>query len=475
MVMLARCAVAISWLIVGVGLLQALLQLLQLGLAMFVLLARRDDPAPHLWRRLSASAPAVTILSPAYNEAVTIVESVRSLLNLAYPAYEVVVINDGSTDATLQTLIETFDLTLIARAHEGGLASEPIRGVYGARHQPRLVVIDKANGGKADALNAGLNVAREPLVCVIDSDSLLEPDALLRTAQPFIDDPDRMIAVGGTVRIANGCTIAHGRIVKMGLPRNVLALLQTLEDLRAFLIARLAWSQMGALTIISGAFGVFLRDAVIEVGGYRRDAEGEDMDLVIKLHRRQRDLGRDYRIAYVPEPVCWTEAPESFAVLARQRQRWQRGAMEAFTNHGDMLVKSGYGRIAALGMTNVLLTDVLGPALEILGYGLIPVLCLLDVLSISYLEAFLAVSIGFGIAISVGALALEESQLKRVASVSDLLLMLAAAMIENLGYRQLNNFWRAIGTWQYMRGKKSWGVMTRKGFGSVAVGPSTDL
>ncbi len=464
---LAQAAVAVSLRIIGVGMLQAVLQVLQLGLAMIALATRGRDSASHLWRRLSDQAPAVSILSPAYNEELTIVESVRSILNLAYPAYEVIVINDGSKDATLQVMIEAFDLKPIARAYEAGLESEPIRGIYGATHQPRLVVIDKANGGKADALNAGLNVSREPLVCVIDSDSLLEPDALLRTAQPFIEDPDRMIAVGGTVRIANGCTIDHGRVLKIGLPKNTLALLQTMEYLRAFLVARLAWSRIGALMIISGAFGLFLRDAVIDVGGFRRRAEGEDMDLVIKLHRRQRDLGRDYRIAFVPEPVCWTECPEDLAVLGRQRQRWQRGAMEAFYHHGRMLLNPRYGRVAALGMTNVVLTDVMGPSLEILGYVLIPALYLLGLLSIAYFEAFLAVSIGFGMAISVGSLLLEESQLKRVVSIRDLLRMLGAALIENLGYRQLNNVWRALGTWQYLRGKKGWGVMTRKGFGTT--------
>lgn len=461
---LAAGAGLVAALVIFAGLLQNLLQVVQLGFATHALSSRGRVRAPHLWRRFSNAAPPITLLAPAFNEELTIVESVRSLLNLQYPAFEIIVVNDGSTDGTLQALVDAFELTPAIRAHDTPLASEPVCGVFAATHQPRLLVVDKANGGKADALNAALNFARNPVVCAIDSDSLLEPDALLRAVQPFIDDPERVVAVGGTVRIANGCLIDHGRVMEVRLPRNPLAILQTVEYLRAFLMARLAWSQMEALTIISGAFGLFLRQAVLDAGGYRRDTVGEDMELIVRLHRDQRDRGRDYRIAFVPEPVCWTEAPSTLAVLARQRQRWQRGALETFARHADMLFKPRYGRVAGLGMTNILVTDVLGPVLEILGYLLIPVLCLMGVLSTSYLLAFLAVSIGFGVVISVASLAMEEAQLRRVASVRDLLVLLAASILENVGYRQLNNIWRLQGTWQFLTGSTSWGAMTRRGF-----------
>ena len=456
----------IAGFIIAVGVAQNLLQVVQLGFAMTAFRAHRRVATPQLWRRFSDAAPPITLISPAFNEELTIVESVRSLLSLQYPAFEVIVVNDGSTDGTLQSLIEAFDLAPATRARETVLTSKPVRGLYGAPHQPRLLVVDKINGGKADALNAAVNLASFPIFCAIDADSLLEPDALLRAVQPFIDDPERVVAVGGTVRIANGCKIDQGRVVEVGLPRNPLALLQSVEYLRAFLMARLAWSQMGALTIISGAFGLFLRQPVLDVGGYSCDTVGEDMELIIKLHRYHRDRELPYRIAFLPEPVCWTEAPTTLRVLSRQRRRWQRGAMETFARHADMLVKPRYGRIAGLGMTNIALTDVVGPILELFGYLMIPALCLLGILSMDYLTAFLAVSVGFGISISVASLVMEEAQLRRVASVSDLLVLLFAAFVENLGYRQLNNFWRVQGVWEYLTGSTSWGEMTRKGFGA---------
>jgi len=454
--------------IVVVGLLQNVIQLIQLIMAMIALYFNpKVRLTSQLWRRFHESAPAISLMAPAYNEERTIVESVRSLLNQNYPQFEVIVVNDGSKDRTLALLKDEFDLKPIRRAYSVAVPCATIRGIYAAERQPRLIVVDKVNGGKADALNAAINIARSPLVCTIDADSLLEPGALLRAAQPFIEDPERTIAVGGSINIANGCRIENGQIITVAISRNVLALFQTVEYLRAFLMARLAWSQLNALTIISGAFGLFDRHAVIEVGGYSRDTVGEDMELVVKLHRWFRDRKRDYRIAYISEPVCWTEAPESLGDLARQRKRWQRGALETFVKHAGMLVHLRYGRVAALGMSQVLLTDVLGPTVELLGYLAIPTFCLLNLISWEFFAAFLCVSVGFGVAISVGGLVLEEAHSRRVGRASDLLVLLLFALLENFGYRQLSNLWRVQGTWQYLTGVKSWGGMTRKGFARV--------
>lgn len=455
----------IALFVIATGLLQNGIYLIQLGLAAAALI--ETPPAASgglLWRRYSDAAPPIALLAPAYNEAMTIAESVRSLLSLHYPSFEVIVVNDGSRDETLQVLIDMFELRPIQRHYELAIDHAPIRGVYGARHQPRLIVVDKENGGKADALNAGINVSRAPIFCSMDADSLLEPDALLRAVRPFVEDPERTVAVGGTVRIANGCTISHGRVVEVRPPRNLLALLQTVEYLRAFLMARLAWSRINALTIISGAFGLFRRARVIEAGGYTHGTVGEDMELVVKLHRLMRDKGLPYRIAFVPEPVCWTEAPEDLRVLGRQRARWHRGALETFERHSDVLIKPRYGRLAVVGFGYILLVDVLGPIVELLGYLLIPMFWAAGVLSTEYLLAFLAVSFAFGVVISVGALALEESELRRFPRARDLVLLTAVAVLENFGYRQLNNLWRLRGVWQYLRRSQSWGTMTRKGF-----------
>ena len=455
----------IALFVIATGLLQNGIYLIQLGLAAAALI--ETPPAASgglLWRRYSDAAPPIALLAPAYNEAMTIAESVRSLLSLHYPSFEVIVVNDGSRDETLQVLIDMFELRPIQRHYELAIDHAPIRGVYGARHQPRLIVVDKENGGKADTLNAGINVSRAPIFCSMDADSLLEPDALLRAVRPFVEDPERTVAVGGTVRIANGCTISHGRVVEVRPPRNLLALLQTVEYLRAFLMARLAWSRINALTIISGAFGLFRRARVIEAGGYTHGTVGEDMELVVKLHRLMRDKGLPYRIAFVPEPVCWTEAPEDLRVLGRQRARWHRGALETFERHSDVLIKPRYGRLAVVGFGYILLVDVLGPIVELLGYLLIPMFWAAGVLSTEYLLAFLAVSFAFGVVISVGALALEESELRRFPRARDLVLLTAVAVLENFGYRQLNNLWRLRGVWQYLRRSQSWGTMTRKGF-----------
>lgn len=463
--LLLEVSQTIALLVIATGLLQNLIYLVQLALAAATLIETPSTPAVSvLWRRYAEASPPIALLAPAYNEALTIVESVRSLLSLHYPNFEIVVINDGSSDQTLRVLIDAFELAPVERHHDLAVPHLPIRALYAAAHQPRLVVVDKENGGKADALNAGINVARAPILCAMDADSLLEPDALLRAVRPFIDDPIRTIAVGGTVRVANGCRIDHGRVVEVRAPTNALALLQTVEYLRAFLMARLAWSRVNTLTIISGAFGLFRRASVIEVGGYSRGTVGEDMELVVKLHRLMRDQNRSYRIAFIPEPVCWTEAPETLDVLARQRARWHRGALETFERHRSMLLNPRYGRVGTVGFGYILLVDVLGPLVELLGYVLIPALWLTGLLSFDYVLGFLAVSFTFGVVISVGALALEESELRRFPKARDLIVLTLVAVAENFGYRQLNTLWRLRGSWQYLRKSQSWGTMTRKGF-----------
>lgn len=451
--------------VIGTGLLQNGLYVLQLALAMRELASQLPEKRPALlWRRYSEISPPISILVPAFNEELSIVDSLRSMLAMNYPDFEVIAVNDGSRDNTLQAMIDGFGLAPIQRHYTEVVEHRSIRGLYGSPSFPKLLVVDKANGGKSDALNAGINLSRFPIFCAVDADSILESDALLRAAQPFIDDPARTVAVGGTIRIANGCRIERGRVVSFGLPRSLLALFQTVEYLRAFLMARLAWSRLRTLTIISGAFGLFKRQTAIAVGGYSHGTVGEDMELVVKIHRHLRERGEAYRIVFVPEPVCWTEAPESWRVLGRQRSRWQRGALETFFRHSDMLFRPRYGRIGLIGFGHVLIVDVLGPPVEVLGYLLVPMLWSLGLLSVDYLLAFLALTFIFGIFVSVASLILEEIELQRVPRVIDLALLTAIAVIENFGYRQISNLWRLRGMWQYLRGHQGWGTMSRVGF-----------
>ena len=465
---LSVVAVWVTIFVIVVGLMQNTLYALQLLIAWRSMVSQpKIRRTSILWRRYADLAPPIALISPAYNEERSIVQSVRSLMALRYASFEVIVVNDGSKDATLERLIEAFDLKPVKRPADRSLDHQPVRGIYGSELHPELIVVDKENGGKADALNAGINVSRAPIFCSMDADSVLESDALLRAVKPFVDDPGRTIAVGGTVRLANGCEIRDGEVVSTGLSRNLLALFQTVEYVRAFLMARLAWSRIGALTIISGAFGLFRRGAVIEAGGYTVGTVGEDMELVIKLHKQFRKASTDYRIAYISEPICWTEAPEDLRTLRRQRERWHRGSLETFFRHKDMFLNPRYGRVGSLGFLNILLIDVIGPLAEVLGYILVPLFYALGLLSVDYFLAFLALSFTFGITISVFALILEELSLKRFSRAGDLVILGAVAVLENFGYRQLNNFWRLRGTWQYLRGSQQWGEMKRKGFGGT--------
>lgn len=458
-------ASAIALIVIVTGVTQTAFYLVQLVYAAFALSTRPPIPrSATLWRRYSDQAPAISVLAPAFNEEMTIVESIRSLLALQYPDYEVLVINDGSRDGTLARLIDEFGLEPVERFVDDAVKHAPIRGYYASPALPRLLVIDKENGGKADALNAGINACRTSLFCAIDADSILEADALLRVVRPFIDFPDLTIATGGTIRIANGCRVDAGRITDVGLPTNFLALVQIVEYLRAFLMARLALGKMQALTVISGAFGLFKRQRVVEVGGYSHATVGEDMELVVKLHRHMRELKQPYRVDFIAEPVCWTECPESLSVLSRQRSRWQRGALECFAKHKVMLFNPRYGRIGFIGFGQILLVDVVGPLVEVLGYVLVPLLWALGLLALPWLLAFLAVTFTFGIFVSAATLVLEEVQLRRFPHAYELLILGAVAVVENLGYRQLCNLWRIQGWWQFLRKKQSWGTMTRKGF-----------
>lgn len=458
-VMLARF-VAIP--IIIIGLVQNLLHTFHLALA-WRALVRRAPPAP---RRpvLPGERMPISLLVPAYNEAAGVVESVRSMLTLRYPQHEVVVINDGSRDDTLQCLIDAFELEPSTLNPSPEVRSQPVRGIYESPRYSNLVVIDKENGGKADALNAGIAVARYGLFCTVDADSILEPHSLVAAVEPFTLDPQRMVATGGTVRVANGCVVEGGRILEHHLPDNWVARFQTMEYVRAFLMARLGWSELGALLLISGAFGVFRRDIAVLVGGYSTDTVGEDLELVVKFHRYLIESHIEYKVEYVPEAVCWTEVPEDLESLGKQRKRWHRGALETFFRHGDMMLERRYGRTGLGGFVNALLVDVIGPLAELTGYFLIPVMILLGILEPAYLLAFLAVTFVYGIFISAFALALEEVELGRIERGSDLRTLALIAVVENFGYRQLNTIWRVQGWWQFLRGRTSWDVQTRKGF-----------
>lgn len=416
------------------------------------------------------AAPPITLLAPAYNEEATCVESVRSLLALEYPDFEVLVVNDGSKDATVERLREAFELVPGDRIPTAGVPTARIRQVYRSRRHPNLWVIDKENGGKADALNAGLNHCQTPLFCAMDADTLLERDALHRVVRPFLED-ETTVAVGGTIRIVNGCRVRHGLVEEVGLPRNLLARIQVLEYLRAFLAGRMGWDALEATLIISGAFGTFQRAAVVEAGGYATDTVGEDMELVVRLHRRMRERKVPYRIRFLPDPVAWTEAPESARVLGRQRDRWQRGLAQVLTRHRVMLLNPRYGRIGTLAYPYFVFLEMFGPFFELIGYLSVPILLLTGKVNLLFAATFLAVAVGLGLVLSVLAVALEELTFRRYPRRSDLYRLFLLAFAENIGYRQLSAWWRIRGMWNWLRKDESWGKMERKGFAGAGRSP----
>ena len=412
----------------------------------------------------SPLTPGVSVLVPAFNEQAVIVESVRSLLALRYPSHEVVVVNDGSDDETLSVLRDAFELAPVRKVLRDAIPTKLIRGTYVSRNHPNLLVVDKENGGRSDALNAGVNAARHPYVCVIDADSLLEQDALLKVAKPILDDPDLLAATGGTIRIANGCTIDHGRVVEVRLPKSRFATVQVLEYFRAFLVARVGWSRLNALGIISGAFGLFHRSLLETVGGYWTETVGEDFELTLRLHRYLRERGEPYKIAFISDPVCWTEVPTEFSTLGRQRRRWQRGLWEALRRHARLIGRPRYGVLGLVAMPYFVLFEFLSPMFALLGLVVTVLWWVIGGLSTVYFLAFLAVSIGLGLLLTTAALALEEFSYQRYRKRREVARLLAYAVLENIGFRQLHDVWRAIGYVDIARGKREWGAQQRRGF-----------
>lgn len=405
----------------------------------------------------------ISVLVPAYNEQTNIVDSVQSLLQLEYPEYEVMVINDGSTDATLAKLVEAFGLVAAPRDLVYHLPSRRVRQVYVSRRFPNLVVVDKENGGKADALNAGINVSRFPLVCSIDADCLLERDCLLKVVRPFLRDV-HTVAGGGIIRVANGCTIDHGQNTVIDLPQSHLARFQVVEYLRSFLFGRVGLDALNAVMITSGAFSIYRKDVVIECGGYHRNSVGEDMELICRIHRVMRSQRRKYRITFVPDPICWTEVPESIGVLSRQRNRWQRGLIDALMSNREMLLNPRFGIIGLFGMPFFIFFEMIGPIIEVTGYLVFGLGWFLGAVDPTFALMFVLAATLLGVVLSVISICLEELSFRPYPRIGHLLTLFAYAVLEQCGYRQLHMLWRVKATIDYLRGKRGWGDMHRRGF-----------
>src|SRR5467141_1691608 len=431
---------------------------------------RRLESIRLSWIKETPMAPPITVIAPAHNEETSIRVAVRNLLELDYPQLEVIVVNDGSEDRTFEELREEFGLRQVRVVYVPEAKSAPVRGLFRSDVDARLTVIDKeAGGSKADAVNAGLNAATSPYVCVVDSDSLLERDALLRIIVPVLEDPKRVVAVGGIIRVLNGSEIRGGQLQRVRLPRKSIEVIQVVEYLRAFLIGREAWAQGNMLMIISGAFGLFRTDLVRAIGGYRSRAIGEDFDLVVRLHRHLREKGADYCIQFVPDPVCWTEVPSDLRSLARQRSRWQKGMLDVLLPNRDMLFRPRYGRIGCLALPYLWLFELLAPVIELGGIVTIALAAWFGVLSGVFCLQFLLFGYAFATVISIGSVLQEEITYKRYNDWQDVARLVTYCFLEHFPYRQLHMIWRLQGLWQYLRGDLVWRPRKRKGLESAQV------
>jgi cellulose synthase/poly-beta-1,6-N-acetylglucosamine synthase-like glycosyltransferase len=409
----------------------------------------------------------VSVIVPAHNEGIGIVAAVQAMTALRYPRYEIVVVDDGSTDDTFERLRAHFDLVEVPRVVPGEVPyRSQVLSVHVAHGNPEtLTVVRKTNGGKSDALNVGINLARHPLVCMVDADSLLDPDALLSVAKPFGDDPLRVAACGGVVRIANGCKVIGGRVVDVRMPRPWLLRVQVVEYLRAFLMGRTGWSRLGGLVVISGAFGIFRRDLVVKIGGMAYDTIGEDAELVVRLHHYLRECREEYRVIFVAEPVSWSEAPSRLRVLGRQRRRWHRGIAEILRKHRRMIGNPRYGRIGLLALPYYVVFELLAPFIELTALVLLPLGLWMHAVDLEFAWRFALVAYGYGLLVSLVSLFIEEVSFHRYPRWSDLWRGVVAAILENFGYRQILAVWQVSGALNAWRGRTAvWGSMHREGF-----------
>lgn len=405
----------------------------------------------------------VSIIVPAYNEEIGIVETVRSLLSLRYPQMEVIVVNDGSTDGTQVQMITHFQMEVIPKVIRKQLDTEDITEIYQSKVYPNLLLVEKQNGGKADALNAGINLSQYPYFCSIDGDSILESTSLLKVMKPIVTSNEEVIASGGNVRIANGSDIQMGHITNVTLSYKPLVIMQVIEYLRAFLLGRITLSKFNMVLIISGAFSVFSKKWVIEAGGYAPNTIGEDMELVVRLHRLIREKKEKKKIIFVSDPVCWTEAPESIPFLRKQRRRWHQGLLESLWKHRKMTLNPKYGAVGMISFPYFWIVECWGPIIELGGYIYIVYAFFTGGIYPEFALLLSCLFVMYGLVFSISAVLLEAWSMNTYPKISDLLRLYVYAFFEVFWYRPLTIYWRCEGILQFLLQKQEWGHMERKG------------
>ncbi|HUJ18040.1 MAG TPA: glycosyltransferase [Nitrospirota bacterium] len=438
-----------------------------LTIALFVILrhAHRIKYEPFREYSISPETPSISILIPAYNEEKVVVRTIRSTLAVDYPLFEVIVINDGSEDGTLEAVIGVFGLKKIDLVYRNILHTVPVKGFYANPEIPNLIVIDKERSGKADALNCGITVSRSAYFCSVDADSLLERDSLIKLMTPIMESRSPVIASGGVVRILNGVTLKDTAIQEIGLPQGFLAMSQIVEYTRTFLFGRMGWNALNSLLILSGAFSLFHKAAVVEVGGYRRGSITEDMEIIVRLHEHYLRQKKPYRIKFISDPICWTEVPESLKMLGRQRRRWHLGLLKTMCQHRSLIFNPKYGRMGLLVLPYYLFFETLGPVVELTGYVAVVCCYLLGLLSTDFVLLFLTLAIFYGTFLSTAGVFLSELTYRRYPKWSHFLRLVKYSLLENFCYRQMNAYWRTQALIQFIRGRSDWEHVADKGQG----------
>ncbi len=413
------------------------------------------------------NAPRVSLIAPAYNEGKTIEENVRSLLAINYNNFDVIVVNDGSKDNSIPVLIKAFNLVEKPLHYNERIPTKKVKTVYKSTNPSfsRLIVVDKENGGKADALNTGMNISQNPYLVCIDVDCIMDKDVLLKLAKPYLEESNKKtIATGGVIRIANSCIIKSGKLIKVKAPDNLLARSQVIEYLRAFILGRMAWNKLDGLLIISGAFGMFDREIAIQAGGYYTNTVGEDMELIVRMRRYMIDRKKDYHVQYIPDPLCWTEAPESYKILGKQRSRWMRGTMETLWTHRKMMFNPKYKILGMLSYPYWLFFEYYAPIIETIGIIITFILVIFGIISWKFFFLFILLVYLYAVMFSMMALYAEEATFKRYESLKDLRKLTFIALLEPIIFHPFTVFSALKGNWEKIIGKKSWGEMTRTGF-----------
>ncbi|MGL4362978.1 MAG: glycosyltransferase family 2 protein [Cellulosilyticaceae bacterium] len=399
----------------------------------------------------------VSLLIPLYNEEVTICDTINSLLEVDYNEYEIIAINDGSTDTSIEKVIEKYNLKKIYKPMKKSIETSDIINIYsGVYKNISITLIDKENGGKADALNVGINYSKYPIYVAIDADSMLEAKAIKNIISPFMQNK-RTVAVGGNIKISNNITIKNGKITKIDSPKKLIVSFQIIEYLRSFMTNRMTWDILNMNFIISGAFGAFNKNAVIEVGGYKTNTIGEDMELVMKLHRYYLEKKEEYNISYAPYAICYTQAPDKFKGLKTQRKRWQVGLIHCMAIHKRMFLDKKW----FLAKMYFILFEMITPVIELFGMFIIILSFFMGIVNLEFLLFYCAIIILFGVVISTASILLESYAYKEFYNTKIRLKLIFLSIFEGIGYRQLLSLYRISAFIGYKKNKYKWGTISR--------------